>query len=78
MADEVLDSSFEFAKAQAARLAANDSEAPAEHGKHRVQANNESLTASAAKADADIAAAQDRLKALQAQLATAGGTSVAS
>ncbi len=73
MADEVLDLSFEFAKAQAARLAANDSEAPAEHGKHRVQANNESLTASAAKADADIAAAQDRLKALQAQLATAGG-----
>ncbi|HLX36339.1 MAG TPA: hypothetical protein VKR29_01010, partial [Candidatus Binataceae bacterium] len=44
MADEVLDLSFEFAKAQAARLAANDSEAPPEHGKHRVQANTESLT----------------------------------
>ena len=73
MADEVLNLSFEFAKAQATRLAATDNDAPPDEGKHRVVAGTETLTASAAKSDAEIAAAQDRLKALQNQLANAGG-----
>jgi small-conductance mechanosensitive channel len=73
MADEVLSLSFEFAKAQATRLAATDGEAPVDQGKHRVVAGTESLTTAAAKSDAEIAAAQDRLKALQAQLANVGG-----
>ena len=74
MADEVLNLSFEFAKAQAALLAANDSATPPpDQGKHRAAAGTEALAASAAKSDADIQAAQDRLKALQDQLANAGG-----
>jgi small-conductance mechanosensitive channel len=72
MADEVLDLSFEFAKAQAALLAAAESEAPPDDGKHRIVAGTETLAAGVAKSDADIKAAQDRLKALQDQLANAG------
>ncbi len=74
MADEVLNLSFEFAKAQAARLAATESDVPGDQGKPRVQANSASLSASAAKSDADIAAGQNRLKALEAQLANASGS----
>ena len=70
MADEVLDLSFEFAKANATLLAATESGAP-ESNAH-APAGAETLAASAAKAEAEIKAAQDRLKALQAQLATAG------
>jgi small-conductance mechanosensitive channel len=72
MADEVLDLSFEFAKAQAALLAAAESEAPPDDGKHRIVAGTETLAAGVAKSDADIKAAQDRLKALQDQVANAG------
>ncbi len=72
MADEVLDLSFEFAKAQAALLAATSSNAPVDASKHRVAAGTEDLVAGVAKADADIKAAQDRIKALQDQLANAG------
>ncbi len=73
MADEVLNLSFEFAKADAALLAATESGMPPDEGKHRVVAGTADLAASAAKSDAEIKAAQDRLKALQDQLATAGG-----
>src|SRR5579872_104388 len=72
MADEVLNLSFEFAKADAALLAATENGRP-DAGKPRVMAaGTASLAASAAKADAEIKAAQDRLNALQAQLAKAG------
>ncbi|MGO8667167.1 MAG: hypothetical protein ACLQUW_03285 [Desulfobaccales bacterium] len=73
MADEVLDLSFEFAKADAALLSATESGTPPDDGKHRVVAGTADLAASAAKSDAEIKAAQDRLKALQDQLAAAGG-----
>lgn len=73
MADEVLDLSFEFAKAQAALLAATTTGSPPEEGRHRGVPGTGDLTASTAKADADIKAAQDRLKVLQGQLANAAG-----
>jgi len=73
MADEVLNLSFEFAKADAALLAATENGTPADDGRHRVAAGTADLAASAAKSDAEIKAAQDRLKALQDQLANAGG-----
>jgi hypothetical protein len=72
MADEVLDLSFEFAKAHAALLAATAGGAP-DDGKHRVAAGTEDVAANAAKSDVEIKAAQDRLKNLQNQLANAGG-----
>jgi len=70
MADQVLNLSFEFAKAQAARLTAAQNDTVS--GKPHAVAGATSLDASAEKADADIAAAQARLKALQDQLANAG------
>jgi small-conductance mechanosensitive channel len=72
MADEALNLSFEFAKADAALLSAAASGNPNDDGKHRATAGAADLGASAAKADADVKAAQDRLKALQDQLASAG------
>lgn len=73
MADEVLNLSFEFAKADAALLAATESKTSVDDGKHlMVAAGAASLVASAAKADAEIKGARDRLDALQAQLANAG------
>jgi small-conductance mechanosensitive channel len=71
MADEVLNLSFEFAKADAALLAAMGN-ATTDEAKHPVVAGTSDLASSAAKADAEIKAAQDRLSALQAQLANAG------
>jgi small-conductance mechanosensitive channel len=70
MADQVLNLSFEFAKAQAARLTAAQNDTVS--GKPHAVAGATSLDASAEKADADIAAAQARLKTLQDQLANAG------
>ncbi|HVN27359.1 MAG TPA: mechanosensitive ion channel family protein [Candidatus Binataceae bacterium] len=70
MADQVLNLSFEFGKAQAALISAaangTSAEAPG------ASADTAALTTGSAKADADIKAAQDRLTALQAQLAKAG------
>jgi small-conductance mechanosensitive channel len=66
----VLNLSFEFAKAQAARLTAAQNDTVS--GKPHAVAGATSLDASAEKADADIAAAQARLKTLQDQLANAG------
>ena len=60
MADQVLNLSFEFAKAQAARLTAAQNEYVS--GKPHAVAGATSLDASAEKADADIAAAQDSLE----------------
>jgi len=71
-ADEVLNLSFEFAKADAALLAASANGAPATD-QHRAAPGAESLVASSAKADAEIKAAQDRLNALQAKIASARG-----
>lgn len=68
MADEVLDLSFEYAKGQAALLAANNASAPSAEWKHRVAVGTEALSASAVRSDAEVKAAQDRLKALQGQL----------
>ena len=73
MADEVLNLSFEYAKAQAAILAADEGGGAPPAGKQRVVAGTETLSASATRSDGEIAAAQARLKALQDQLATAGG-----
>jgi small-conductance mechanosensitive channel len=70
MADEALDLSFEFARADAALLTATESGTP-QNDAHTT-AGTETLVASATKADAEIKAAQDRLNALQAQLAAAG------
>jgi small-conductance mechanosensitive channel len=73
MAGQVLDLSFEFAKADAALLGATANGPPTDEGKPRVAPGAESVAASAAKSDGAIKAAQDRLKALQGQLANAGG-----
>ena len=67
MADEVLDLSFEFAKANAALLAAMENATPDGNAHAPAEA-----AAGVAKTDAEIKAAQDRLKALQAQLSSAG------
>jgi small-conductance mechanosensitive channel len=72
MADEVLNLSFEFGKADAALLNAAANASPGDDAKHLARAGAPDLAASAEKADADIKAAQDRLKALQDQLAGAG------
>jgi small-conductance mechanosensitive channel len=72
MADEVLNLSFEFAKADAALLAATAGGAPSAEAKPHVAAGAEDLAANAAKSDAEIKAARDRLKALQDQGANAG------
>jgi small-conductance mechanosensitive channel len=73
MGDEVLNLSFEFAKADAALLAAIAGATPDENSR-RVAAGTEDLVASATRSDAGIKAAQDRLKALQDQLANARGS----
>jgi small-conductance mechanosensitive channel len=72
MADEVLNLSFEFGKADAALLTAAANASAGDDAKHPAGPATQDLAASAAKADADIKAAQDRLKALQDQLANAG------
>jgi small-conductance mechanosensitive channel len=72
MADEVLNLSFEFGKADAALLTAAANASPGDESKHQAGPAAQDLAASAGKADADIKAAQDRLKALQDQLAGAG------
>jgi small-conductance mechanosensitive channel len=74
MADQVLSLSFEFAKAQAALLAAGESESPAPPAHpHQSPAGTADLSANAAKSDAEIAAARSRLKALRDQLGAASG-----
>jgi small-conductance mechanosensitive channel len=72
MADEALDLSFEFGKADAALLTATAVGTPTDTSQHRPAAGASDLAASAAKADAETKAAQDRLKALQDQAANAG------
>ena len=72
MADETLDLSFEFAKADAALLAAGAGGTAAGTSHLRPAAGTSDLAATTAKADADIKATQDRIKALQDQLAGAG------
>ena len=72
MADEVLDLSFEFAKADAVLLGAAANASAIDSSNHRASSESQTLSASVAKADADIKAAQDRLKSLQDQLANAG------
>jgi small-conductance mechanosensitive channel len=74
MAEQVLDLSFEFGKAEAALLAATSGATPppAKLGK-RIGAGTGDLSASVADADHDIKAAQTQMKALQDQLATANG-----
>ena len=71
MADEVLDLSFESAKADTALLAAIERGTSPDDAKHRLVPGTEALAASAAKSDAEIKAAQDRLNALQDQMAKA-------
>jgi small-conductance mechanosensitive channel len=74
MADQVLDLSFEFGKAEAALLAAASGASPpaVKLGK-RIGAGTGDLSASVADADQDIKAAQAQVKALQDQLAGASG-----
>jgi small-conductance mechanosensitive channel len=72
LADEALDLSFEFGKADAALLTATTGGTATDASQHRPAAGTSDLVASATKADAEIKAAQDRLKALQDQAANAG------
>jgi len=74
MADQVLDLSFEFGKAEANLLAAaSGAEASATNQDKRGGAASGNISASVAKSDQDIKAAQDQLKALQDQQAVANG-----
>src|ERR1700683_3344325 len=74
MADQVLDLSFEFGKAEANLLAAaSGAEASGTNQDKRGGAASGNISASVAKSDQDIKAAQDQLKALQDQQAVANG-----